>query len=54
MDKSPICGENTRVKLMPDTELKHFPLFLQKVQNRMYHKRNAIQDGGSRKEDDNP
>ena len=30
MDKCPICGENTRVKLMPDTELKHFPLFCRK------------------------
>ena len=28
--KCPVCGENTRVKLMDDTELKHFPLFCRK------------------------
>ena len=42
--KCPVCGENTRVKLMDDTELKHFSSVFQKVQNRMYHKRKAIQD----------
>ena len=26
----PVCGENTRVMLMADTELKHFPLFCRK------------------------
>lgn len=28
--KCPMCGENTRVKLMADTELKCFPLFCRK------------------------
>ena len=28
--KCPVCGKNTRVKLMDDTELKHFPLFCRK------------------------
>ena len=28
--KCPHCGEKTRVKLMPDTELRKFPLFCRK------------------------
>ena len=28
--KCPMCGENTRFKLMADTELKCFPLFCRK------------------------
>ena len=28
--KFPICGENTRVKLIVETELKNFPLFCRK------------------------
>ncbi|MGN0295299.1 MAG: cysteine-rich KTR domain-containing protein [Lachnospiraceae bacterium] len=37
----PVCGQKTRIKLRPDTVLKHFPLFCPKCrQERLINARN--------------
>lgn len=38
----PLCGAKTRLQLLPETELKAFPLFCPEMQAREHHQRQTF------------